>query len=222
MREYRVNVGTTLAQPPPVLFMWHGYGGNATRSMEVVEPDRYWQDSVVVAPTGLLRSFGRSSRPGWQIYAGEMDDRDLAFFDAMLADLSQAGCVDDARVYTTGFSNGGFFSNLLACKRGEALAAAAPVSGGGPFKGTCGAKVPMMITHGTLDQRVSYEAGQRSYQYWRDHNACSRAREPPRRGCFRATCAEAPVQLCAWTGGHWWSRVQSARIADFLRQFARP
>lgn len=221
-RHYLVNVGTQLALPPPVLFMWHGYGGNATQSMSAVEPDSYWQDSVVVAPTGLPRSFGRSSRPGWQTRAGEMDDRDLAFFDAVLAELTQTGCVDNKRVYTTGFSNGGFFSNLLACERGDVLAAAAPVSGGGPPEGTCGAAVPIMITHGTLDLHVFYNTGRRSYQHWRDHNGCTQAPEPGRRGCFRATCADAPVQLCSWTGGHWWSRVQSARTADFLRQFSRP
>ncbi|MEX1365365.1 MAG: hypothetical protein AB1Z98_19720, partial [Nannocystaceae bacterium] len=140
-REYLLHVGSELSDPPAVVFAWHGFGSRAELSRAALEGPQRWSDAIVVAPRGLPRTFeqfGDTARAGWQIASGELEDRDLALFDGIVAELSGLGCLDPARVYTTGFSNGGFFSNVLACHRGEVIAAAAPVGGGGPFVLPCG------------------------------------------------------------------------------------
>ncbi len=56
------------------------------------------------------------------------DDRDLKFFDAMLASLEQDYRVNEKRIYATGHSNGGGFTYLLWAARGDRFAAMAPSS----------------------------------------------------------------------------------------------
>src|SRR4051812_2917958 len=71
---------------------------------------------------------------------------DVPFFDAMLELLEQSLCVDEARVFATGHSSGGFFTNTLGCQRGNVLRAIAPVSGGGPFGGArCAGEVAVWL-----------------------------------------------------------------------------
>lgn len=145
----------------------------------------------------------------------EYEDRDLAFFDALTADLVQRGCVDPKRIFATGFSNGGFFSNLLACRRHQRLAGAAPVSGGGPFE-VCDGQVPIIIHHGTEDSVVSYEMAKRSFEFWQQKNACSSV-EAPTAGCRAASDCTKPVELCAAPSGHRFDREARRRIAERFR-----
>jgi polyhydroxybutyrate depolymerase len=89
-----------------------------------------WPEAIVIYPQGLptpgslLDVAGRES--GWQATAGAQGDRDLKFFDVMLADLIRQYRPDERRVYATGHSNGGGFTYLLWAQRGEKLAATAP------------------------------------------------------------------------------------------------
>ena len=230
-RVYLVEVGAELAARPPVVFAWHGFGSRAENSLEAMKTETLWTDAVVVAPRGMPRTFdqfGDTPRPGWQVAAGELDDRDLLFFDAMLAELESLGCVDASRVYSTGFSNGGFFSNVLACHRADALAAAAPTGGGGPFVKPCGRKIPVLITHGRADKVVPYASAHKTYQSWVAHNACAEGpgtvSPDAEEGCVVAAgCAEeSPVRMCSYDIGHQWPQGQSERVAGFLRQFSNP
>ena len=50
---------------------------------------------------------------------GKRDVDDLGFVDAMLDELEQRFCIDADRVYSTGYSNGAFFSYRLACERSD-------------------------------------------------------------------------------------------------------
>ena len=68
----------------------------------------------------------RGRFPGWQREVGQSGDRDLKFFDAVLATLKQKYPVDEHRIYATGFSNGAFFTYVLWATRGSTFAAFAP------------------------------------------------------------------------------------------------
>jgi len=63
---------------------------------------------------------------GWQGLAGAQGDRDLRFFDVMLASLRAEFHLDEKRIYATGHSNGGLFTYLLWAERGDTFAALAP------------------------------------------------------------------------------------------------
>jgi polyhydroxybutyrate depolymerase len=185
-----------------------------------------WNDAIIVAPQGAPRTFeqfGDRARPGWQIDEGDLGGRDLAMFDALVGELERRGCLDRRRVYSTGFSNGGFFSNVLACHRGDVIAAAAPVGGGGPFS-PCTAKVPIMITHGRADEVVAHEMAEQTFGRWIGQNGCDAGARPPASGCADAPgCpADAQVRMCSHDMGHVWPDGQSERVTEFLRRFARP
>lgn len=131
-REALVHIpdGLKEGDVAPVVFGWHGHGGsmrNAARSFRI---HQLWPEAIVVYPQGLptrgMLTDPEGKKSGWQVMAGMNDDRDLKFFDAMLADLRAGKHVDEKRIYSTGHSNGGAFTYLLWAERGDAFAAFAP------------------------------------------------------------------------------------------------
>jgi polyhydroxybutyrate depolymerase len=89
---------------------------------------------------------------------------DVAFLRAVVDAVDAAGCVDERRVYATGFSGGGRMSSALACEASDVFAAIAPVAGlragrpdpadlTQPEFGTCEPEFPVAVAtfHGTAD-----------------------------------------------------------------------
>lgn len=117
-----------LKEGAPVVFVFHGHGGNMHR-MARLGFQKHWQEAWIVCPQGLPTISGRDPEgklPGWQTRVGEYRDRDLKLFDAILKTLHEQHKVDLRRVYATGHSNGGFFTYLLWAERGDKLAGIAP------------------------------------------------------------------------------------------------
>ena len=79
-----------------------------------------------------------------------------------------------ARVYATGFSNGAFFSQLLACAMSDRIAAVAPVSGG-PLRVDCtpARPVPILIQHGSEDDSIPVDSARDTRDRWRTLNGCT-------------------------------------------------
>lgn len=114
----------------PVVFAFHGHGGSMRNAARSFGYHRHWPEAIVVYMQGL-NTPGRLTdpegrKPGWQHGLGEQNDRDLKFFDAVLASLRKEYRVDDKRIYASGHSNGGGFTYLLWATRGEQFAAFAP------------------------------------------------------------------------------------------------
>lgn len=114
----------------PVVFAFHGHGGNMRNTVRSFHIHTLWPEAIVVYPQGL-NTPGRltdpeGKKPGWQHGAGAEGDRDLKFFDAMLKSLKADYKVDAKRIYSTGHSNGGGFTYLLWAERGDNFAAFAP------------------------------------------------------------------------------------------------
>lgn len=85
---------------------------------------------------------------------------DLAFFDAMVADLNQNFRVNPKRLYVSGFSNGGQMSARLAAERSNTFAALASAAGNG-YSGAPVAARPLsfILTVGSLDDRFTAPFG---------------------------------------------------------------
>ena len=111
---------------PPVIFAFHGHGGNMHFAARGMAFQNFWPEAIVVYPQGLptpgLLLDEKGERPGWQREPGSQQDRDLKFVDAILATLREKYSVDERRIYATGFSNGGLFTYLLWAARGNASA----------------------------------------------------------------------------------------------------
>jgi len=98
----------------PLVFRWHGSGGDGLSGGLDIELSSV-NDAIVVGADGLNKEWVIGTRA-----------HDLAFFDAMLEAVSKRYCIDRDRVFSYGFSDGGFITNDLACRRGDVLMAARP------------------------------------------------------------------------------------------------
>jgi polyhydroxybutyrate depolymerase len=114
----------------PVVFVFHGHGGTMRQAASSMPIHRHWPEAIVVYAQGLptpgVLTDREGKKAGWQANAGAQGDRDLRFFDVMLADMISRNRVDERRVYATGHSNGGGFTYLLWGQRGSKFAAMAP------------------------------------------------------------------------------------------------
>ncbi len=120
---------TVPASGSPVVFIFHGHGGSAESSVKGFDIQAHWPEAICIYMQGLLtpsKLDPEGKQAGWQRAPGEQDNRDIKFFDAMLAELRAQHKIDNRRIYVTGFSNGGFFTYALWAARGNVLAAVAP------------------------------------------------------------------------------------------------
>jgi polyhydroxybutyrate depolymerase len=149
--------------PGPVLFVFHGYGGNATeirQSSEMTEPATE-AGYVVVFPQAA-----NEANRGWSMGCTRCTDGDvrgiddIAYVDAILDDLANRTSIDRTRVYATGFSMGGWFVYALACQRSGMVRAIAPVGGlmPRPVAGLCAPNDPTgaLVMFGDMDQTQPY------------------------------------------------------------------
>lgn len=82
---------------------------------------------------------------------------DVAYVRDVIAHVAARLCVDETRVYATGFSGGGRMTSLLGCQLGSRIAAIAPVSGL-RFPEPCdGRPVPVLTFHGLADTQNPYD-----------------------------------------------------------------
>jgi polyhydroxybutyrate depolymerase len=111
-------------------------------------------DFIGVTPSGRLDG----ATPFW-LAAESVDNYDVQFISDLLDLLEAELCVETARVYSTGMSNGGQMSSLLACRLPKRITAAAPVAGV-EFSEQCrGRPVPVIAFHGSADPIVTYDGG---------------------------------------------------------------
>src|SRR4051812_34799732 len=107
-------VPTDVSHPAPLVFAFHGHGGNGAMFDRRMDIDGLWPEAVVIYPDGLPGHKGitdpEGTQPGWQVRPGDEGDRDLAFFDVMLSTLRAKLPVDDNRVFAMGHSNGSGFT----------------------------------------------------------------------------------------------------------------
>ena len=130
-RSALVHVPATAStSATPVVFAFHGHGGNMNQAARSFSYHTIWPEAIVVYMQGLSTpgklTDPEGKRPGWQPGRGDQEDRDLKFFDAVFASLKSDNKIDDKRVFCTGHSNGGAFTYLLWATRGEIFAAVAP------------------------------------------------------------------------------------------------
>src|SRR5688572_16105893 len=82
----------------PVIFAFHGHGGSRQKAARMFGFHTIWPEAIVVYMQGLKTparlTDPEGKRTGWQAKLTEQNDRDLKFFDAVLARLQKECKVD--------------------------------------------------------------------------------------------------------------------------------
>lgn len=190
-RTYLIHIPVTYNQntASPLIFSFHGRDHNSSYQEELSgfsRPD--WNpDAIVIYPQGINNT--------WQGDPDSININDKEFVSDMITSLSKIYCIDNERIYAAGKSNGGGFTNLLACdpQLSTQIAAFAPVSAAIYIPGVKSADclgtipqtlnfpcnpgrkdVPILEFHGLQDQVISYNGGPRrsgcliSIPHWLD------------------------------------------------------
>lgn len=218
IRHYSVNIPSGYDQnfSYPLMFAFHGMGMNGESFKRYNDfTETIGNEAVIVYPDAI------GNLPAWDINATQ----DLDFFDAMLDELSEGLCIDRARIFAAGHSNGASFSNTLGCYRGDILRAIAPVAGRMSDvidEESCVGQVAVWMAHGENDFIVPFNRGVQARDYWIDENSCndSSISITPDACIEYAGCDdEYPVQWCTHNKTHRWPDFGTEAISDFFRLF---
>ena len=144
----------------PLILNYHGYTSNADEQMqygdfrEIAKREGF----IVAHPEGLLLNGSSHWNVGGWTLGSTADD--IGYTEAMIQEISEDYNIDAKRIYSTGMSNGGFFSFELACQLSNKIAAVASVTGSMTPEtiGACNPNrpVPILQFHGTQDRVVPY------------------------------------------------------------------
>lgn len=227
-REAMVYIpASAKSKPTPVIFVFHGHGGTMRNMFNARGFEKLWPEAIIVAPQGLNTpgqlTDPQGNLPGWQKAPGDMGDRDLLFFDAMLKTLKQDYKVDDKRIYATGHSNGGGFTYLLWATRGDIFAAVAPSAGVGLRYANLLKPKPAMHIMGEHDPLVKPEWQKMQYTQVLKLNSCSNTGEAyaPLATLYPSASGN-PVVLYIHPGGHVYPQEANAVVIKFFKSMAKP
>ena len=166
-RNFIIHLPTPFdnSRPLPLVFDFHGGGGNAETQMRMSGFNEHADEKsvIVIYPdgSGLLEDKFLTWNGGTCCgYSVKHDIDDVGFIRALLAHVESLYNIDPKRIYATGLSNGGIFSYRLACDASDLFAAIGPVSGTLNII-PCMPKEPVSIIdfHGTADEHLPYNGG---------------------------------------------------------------
>jgi polyhydroxybutyrate depolymerase len=225
-REALVYLPSSISKTkPPVILAFHGHGGNMHFAARGMAFQNAWPEAIVVYPQGLptagIVMDREGKKPGWQREAGQENDRDLKFVDAILKTLREKYSIDDSRIYATGFSNGGLFTYLLLSQRANVFAAYAP--GGAVLLPQVPLAQPRPVFHygGKADRLAKFAKQEATIEQIRKFNGCAAQGVSCGTECTLYNSSKgAPVGTFIHPFGHLYPPQVTPLIVKFFQRFA--
>jgi len=166
------------ASPPPLGVIWHALTSSPeeTRALTDIDVQAEQRGWVMVYPAAPDQQWNG----GTCCFQTARDD--VAFARDLVTFVESKVCVDRKRVYTAGFSNGGFMSYRLACEAADLFAASAPIAGAFAYTNGASCKpsrpIPLYAINGTVDPLVTYNGGlfpsaPNSFKWMADADKCT-------------------------------------------------
>jgi poly(3-hydroxybutyrate) depolymerase len=233
MREYILAIPDDYDPNKPyrLIFGWHPWGGSAQQ----IEQGRYFGlepvidgQAILVAPEGQDY---QDNGLGW----GNADGEDIDFAHAMIDRFSSELCIDQNRIFSTGFSFGAMFTFTFSCTEDSMMRAVAPMAGNTTTSGGCedsDRSVAMMSFIGTDDSLLS--GHRQGVQVFVDRNGCTGDPTPlspswcddiadsfqPCECVEYQGCKDGyPVIECEYKAGHQFAPTAGQALWDFFSQF---
>ena len=239
-RSYRLYVPTGYDPdvPMPIVVALHGRPDSGIGFSVITElhltAER--ENFLVLYPDGI--NLGWNYVRGFPEYNFDEWD-DVQFLQDLVLHLSGQVNIDLNRVYATGFSNGGFMTQRLACDAYDFFAAFAVLGATAmpQFIDYCDPAndVPIMFMHGTQDVSIAWQGDPRSHigvvenvYFWGSYNDCN---PEPRELEYIPTQEEDPetyivkivYEDCAFGGDLWFYGVENGGhnwtgVPDVIRE----
>lgn len=209
----------------PLVFVFHGHGGNAASVAKSFGIHRLWPGAMVVYLQGLP-AVGKltdqeGKKTGWQNSPGDYQDRDVKLVEGTLGALGLRYKVDRRRIYATGHSHGGAFTYLLWAMRGGTFAAVAPVAALLGETKLWPQLTPKPVLHvaGQNDRLVKFNWQESMVGFVKKLNGCSENGILSEDGSTRIFPSESgtPVWFFVHGGGHELPPGAPAQIVDFFK-----
>ena len=108
-----------------LLLAFHGSGGSSGNMQNTANFTRYSDDYIVAYPQAGTTEWNEGCKCN---IANRLGIDDLGFVDALIADVSAKHRIATGEVYAAGFSQGGLFTQNLACNRSSSFKAFAVVA----------------------------------------------------------------------------------------------
>ena len=158
-RRYYLYKPDSARLPAPLVLAFHGGGGDAEGTDKCAGGMAKLADEkgfIVVYPDAIDKHWN-DGRPD----LAKTNYDDVGFIAKLLDQLNSRNLIDPKRVYTTGISNGGFFSQYLAIQLPNRIAAVATVAASvsKSFLDLKVTPVPIMMLLGTKDTLVPWNGG---------------------------------------------------------------
>ncbi len=127
-RLYHYYQPLNISEKAPLIFMLHGYSGDAEEFMRWVSMEKLADEKgfAFVFPQGYADVWGSTH---WNANLNISTVDDVGFLSELAEHLQETYNLDPERTFTGGFSNGGFMSYELVIKRPDIFKAAASIAG---------------------------------------------------------------------------------------------
>lgn len=217
-REYVLDIPSNYNpnNPYKLVFGWHWRGGSAN---DVVGQGYYGMKSLSNNSAIFVAPDRAAGTDGWTNANG----RDIAFLQSMLTQLKSSLCIDESRIFSTGWSYGGMMSFAVGRELPTTFRAIAPVSGAflTPHVDS-GSATAAWIAHGNNDTVVSHSSGAQARDAYLRANGCSNTTVPvqPSPCVEYQNCSSGkPVVWCSFNGGHTQPSFYSSGAWNFFNRF---
>lgn len=144
------------SDPLPLVLDFHGLAEGADIHAQTTQLGQLGIEKgfVTVFPHGT------GDPVGWNVSPVVGANRDLRYVGALLDRVELERCIDTARVYATGLSNGAMMASTVGCALSDRIAAIAPVSGLMlPQPCRPSHPMPVLTMHGTADPILLFNGG---------------------------------------------------------------
>lgn len=209
-RNFITSVGSKVRHDSPtkLVIAFHGRTSSNSEVRQYYKLEKAWdRDAIIVYPSWLPEWWpSRSRRDG-----GDPSDqlRDFALFDSLVEEFGDTYCIDKDQIYVVGHSLWAWFTNSLACARGDVIRASGSVWWSTTIN-ACAWPVAAIIMHNPKDRLAWFSWGERARDQLLEQNNCwpeTKNVWPAEWNCVEYTncTSDAPVVWCPHTQDNaWW------------------